>query len=362
MLKCEVLASTREAGEDMGIPLAAGKASDFESALKDLVASGKVEALKGERLYVTGIIMGHETEVKAEYEAILERNGISPRDLQVVVLSAPESVIKQSAVTSARDAWHRLRYLFPSLRRDFEKPLPGEIVSGILTTVPVEIPNVFYLMATMPAPEAQMVIAIHSATLLAYTIFSKAMINWLLRPGTTKAELFLKQCALSMPFILNYKIFGNFSKIMAAIQARGYGVLLSQGPEKVSEFLASDGMTMVLQTLFYGTVMTRRFGAWMDSQKNESRKVASRVIRPVLQAPVLMADAVLLAKASVSKEILFHLGSMNFNSGHAELVGLTILGATLFHPKVLDATFAPYFYLKELKDRIRQSILRQREN
>jgi hypothetical protein len=149
---------------------------------------------------------------------------------------------------------------------------------------------------------------------------------------------------------------------MATIQARGYGVLLSQGPEKVSEFLASDGMTMVLQTLFYGTVMTRRFGAWMDSQKNESRKVASRVIRPVLQAPVLMADAVLLAKASVSKEILFHLGSMNFNSGHAELVGLTILGATLFHPKVLDATFAPYFYLKELKDRIRQSILRQREN
>jgi hypothetical protein len=119
---------------------------------------------------------------------------------------------------------------------------------------------------------------------------------------------------------------------------------------------------MVLQTLFYSTVITGRFGSWMDSQMDESRKLASRLIRPILQTPVLMVDAVLLAKASVSQEIVFHLGSMNFNSGHAELVGLTVLGATIFHPKVLDAAFAPYFYLKSLKDRIRQSILRRREN
>jgi hypothetical protein len=304
---------------------------------------------------VTGIEMGEESSIQRQYEAILERHGIKPGSVTVKVLSAPRSLLAQKVTPVLRDAWNRLQYFFPSMKRDFQKPLPMEILTGVMSTVPLELPNAVFLMKNLPHPDASIVLGVHSATLFAYTVFSQTLLNWLLRPGTNRMELFLKQCLMSFPFILNYRVFGHFSELMGVVQAKGYSELIRQSPSALADFVATDGFTILLQTVFYSSVITKGAGEWVNGQIVEINRDAARTMRPVVQAPILIVDALLLAYATTSQNVLFHLGPLDFNDGHALLIGLTGIGWAAYRPAVLDFIgIRPYFAIERLMKRLRE--------
>ncbi|NDG85573.1 MAG: hypothetical protein EBX52_11145 [Proteobacteria bacterium] len=355
MLDCSALLSKQGMGDGVGLPLSTGGLQDFETSLDHLIESEGASALRGSHLYITGIEMGDERAIREKYEAELEVRGFGKGEVTVHVLSAPRSLVAKQIAPALNDAWHRLQYFFPSLKRDFQKPLASEILTGIAATVPLELPNAVYLMKTLPSPDAQIVLGVHSATLLAYTVFSQTLLNWLLRPGTKRMELFLKQCTLSMPFILNYRVFGHFSEILAKIQSEGYSYLANQGPGAIADFIATDGFTTILQTVFYSVVITKGAGEWVNGQIIEKNQAAARATRPILQAPVLIADALLLAYATTSQNILFHVGPLAFNDGHAMLIGITAMGWAAYRPAVLDFLgIRPYFASQKLMARVRE--------
>jgi hypothetical protein len=342
--------------DGVGLPLSTGGLHDFETSLQSLIQSEGLESLTGSHLYITGIEMGDERSIRETYEGVLLQHGIDRNKVTVHVLSAPRSLLARQVTPVLQDAWSRLQYFFPSLKRDFQKPLTAEIMTGIATTIPLEIPNAVYLLKSLPSPDAQIVLGVHSATLFAYTVFSQTLLNWLLRPGTTRMELFLKQCALSMPFILNYRVFGHFSEIMAKVNTQGYSYLVNQGPSAIAEFIASDGFTTVLQTVFYSVVITKGAGEWVNGQIVERNQSAARSMRPVVQAPILIADALLLAYATTSQNILFHVGPLAFNDGHAMLIGLTGMGWAAYRPAILDwIGIRPYFAIQRLMERLKET-------
>ena len=354
MLDCSALLSKKGMSDGIGLPLSTGGFQDFEASLDRLLENEGLQALRGSHLYITGIEMGNERAIREKYESELETRGFQKGEVAVHVLSAPRSLLAKQITPALRDAWPRLQYFFPSLQRDFQKPLASEILTGIATTIPLELPNAVYLLKTLPSPDAELVLGLHSATLLAYTVFSQTLLNWLLRPGTTRMELFLKQCALSMPFILNYRVFGHFSEIMTKIQNEGYSYLANQGPGAVADFIATDGFTTILQTVFYSVVITKGAGEWVNGQIIEKNQEAARAARPVLQAPILIVDALLLAYATTSQNILFHVGPLSFNDGHAMLIGITGMGWAAYRPAVLDFLgIKPYFAFQRWMDRVR---------
>jgi hypothetical protein len=356
LLDCGALLSKAGMSDGVGLPLSTGGLQDFEKSLQAVIQNDGLESLSGSHLYITGIEMGDERSIREKYETILQNHGIESGKITVHVLSAPRSLLARQVTPVLQDAWNRLQYFFPSLKRDFQKPLTSEILTGIASTVPLEIPNAVYLLKSLPSPDAQMVLGIHSATLFAYTVFSQTLLNWLLRPGTNRMELFLKQCALSLPFILNYRIFGHFSEIMAKINTQGYSYLLNQGPSAIADFIATDGFTTVLQTVFYSVVITKGAGEWVNGQIIERNQSAARSVRPIVQAPILIVDALLLAYATTSQNILFHVGPLAFNDGHAMLIGLTGLGWAAYRPAVLDwIGIRPYFAIQNLMNRLKEA-------
>ena len=356
LLDCGALLSKPGMSDGVGLPLSTGGLQDFETSLQAVIRTEGLDSLTGSHLYITGIEMGDERSIREKYESILRDHGVESGNVTVHVLSAPRSLLARQVTPVLKDAWNRLQYFFPSLKRDFQKPLTAEILTGIASTVPLEIPNAVYLLKSLPSPDAEIVLGVHSATLFAYTVFSQTLLNWLLRPGTTRMELFLKQCALSMPFILNYRVFGHFSEIMAKVNDQGYSYLLNQGPSAISNFIASDGFTTVLQTVFYSVVITKGAGEWVNGQIVERNQSAARSVRPIVQAPILIVDALLLAYATTSQNILFHVGPLAFNDGHALLIGLTGLGWAAYRPAVLDwIGIRPYFAVQRLMDRLKET-------
>jgi hypothetical protein len=354
MLECHTFLTRADMGDGVGLPLSSGGLAEFDAELRRTIAAKGVEEFRGSTLYVTGIEMGNEAAIRGQYGSVLEKHGISSADVSIRVLSVPRSLLVKKVTPILQDAWSRLQYFFPSLKRDFQKPLPAEVLTGIASTVPLELPNAVYLLKTLPSPDAEIVLGVHTATLFAYTVFSQTLLNWLLRPGTTRMGLFLKQCLASMPFILNYRLFGNFSHIMERIQAEGFGYLERSGPGAIADFVATDGFTLVLQTVFYSVVITKGAGEWVNGQIVERNLEAARAVRPVVQAPILIADALLLAYATVSTNVLFHVGPLAFNDGHAMLIGVTALGWAAYRPAVLDFIgLRPYFAIKRAWERLR---------
>ncbi len=355
LLECNTLLNPKGMSDGMGIPLSTGGVNEFDAALGRLLETSEPSSLAGSHLYVTGIEMGEESAIQRQYEAILERHGIKPGSVTVKVLSAPRSLLARQVTPALRDAWSRLQYFFPSMKRDFQKPLPMEILTGVMSTVPLELPNAVFLMKNLPHPDASIVLGVHSATLFAYTVFSQTLLNWLLRPGTNRMELFLKQCLMSFPFILNYRVFGHFSELMGVVQAKGYSELIRQSPSALADFVATDGFTILLQTVFYSSVITKGAGEWVNGQIVEINRNAARTMRPVVQAPILIVDALLLAYATTSQNVLFQIGPLDFNDGHALLIGLTGIGWAAYRPAVLDFIgIRPYFAIERLMKRLRE--------
>jgi hypothetical protein len=161
-----------------------------------------------------------------------------------------------------------------------------------------------------------------------------------------------------MPFLLNYDIFGNFSLILHQIQLHGFRYLQQQGPTAIANFATTEGFTTILQTIFYSTVIVKGAGGWVnekDPQKNPTAVPgqfrAARGLKPWLTAPILVADAMLLAYATSSHHVLLHMGPMALNDGHVMFMGMIGVGWATYRPAVLNFFgLKPYLASKKLYD------------
>lgn len=170
------------------------------------------------------------------------------------------------------------------------------------------------------------------------------MLNWLLRPGANKVEGFTKQMALSVPFMVNFNILGNFTKIQNFVIDAGLNGTLQVMPQVLTEFASTQSLTIVLQTLFYQIFITNGIRALETLQKTVNNELAARTITKYLAIPVLALDAVFFAMASSGTgDVLFNIGPMVVNTGHAALAALTMVGIPIAKwPQILQPTVKTY--------------------
>jgi hypothetical protein len=317
-------------------------------AVGDALSRHGAEALRGQSLYVTGVAMGSEKAVRERVAAALSGLGLGERDARVQVLSIPRSW-DAGAWRALRD---RVVYFFPSRTRDFQHPLRDEMIAGAVTTAILEAPNAAYLLTQLPSPDGAIVLGIHAAVLAPYTILQRSMGNWIMR--SKGAESFAKNGLASMPFILNYNVFGHFSAITAFAASAGVSGVLSAVPAQALQFGVTQGLTTALQTAFYSYVVMQGFRGWAASQKTPENAVAARSWVSALLLPWLWIDSVLLTQASTASTVLAKWGPFTLTGGHVALAALLLAGKALVsRPKLLDATLPWYRRLRAALSRLR---------
>lgn len=351
--ECQAALVTADQTDDsVGIPFTARSPEEFHSQVKSAIEKYGMERLKGGTFYVMGVKMQDESRVQNAYDSAARSLGLDQIDVKVVVLSVPSEIIQRDSVDLATDILQRVKYFLPSLKRDYQAPLLREIRAGILSTALVEAPTIYFLHQTMPKLEATLTIGAHVTTLLTLIVFTKTLVNWILRSSYKNEvlayaeRLILKQGLVSTLFVANFNVFGHFTEISNFYQSHGSLETLGAAvPEAVPLLL-----TVAIQNWFYEAVITRGFGGWVNEQVGTENSSDARELRPWLQLPVLIGDALLLAMAS-SKwgGSLLSFGPMDFNWGHAGILAMTISGILFFkkYPSGLNVTFKPFRRLRE---------------
>lgn len=329
--------------DSVGVLLSTGQIDDFETQLDELIATRGEAAALGGQFFITGVPMGKEKQTRDLFETALAKRNLLRGGTKVTVMSIPKAEVTKLVKQTVSAVWDRLKYFMPSIARDYQTPLRGEVTTGIASDIAVEVPNVVFLYNTLPLIDANLAVTTHTVTLLAYIVYGKFMLNWLLRPGTGKIEGFLKSALLSFPFILNYSLFGNFSKIAGFYQQHGWSETLAAFPEQMANFGTTQGLTLFLQVLFYNVVMTNGVGAWQNSQEGTENSRLARTVSNIIRTPILAMDAIALAMAGGNANPLWSMGPFDVNSGHIALVGLSAIGSILyFKPNILNPTLRWY--------------------
>lgn len=326
-------------GDDSnGLRLAASlDAGEVRAAIGALVLEKGESALRGERLFVTGVEMGLEKEAAERVRGYLSEAGVNPENLAVQILSIPRAWAKGSW-PALRD---RIVYFFPSLRRDYQAPLRDEIIVNFVVTAILETPNALFLLSFLPRPDAWLVLGAHAALLTAYNLFQRSMTNWLLRARGT--EVFIKQTLTSLPFVLNYNILGNYSALAAYAGSMGAAAMLGRLPAELLKFAATQGLTLLLQTVFYAWVVLHGFRGWSANQKSPEDSAAARSWVTVLLLPWLWLDSIFLTQAATASAVLGRMGPLILTTGHVYLAALTAAGSVfVYFPRLLDATLPWY--------------------
>jgi hypothetical protein len=325
--------------DSVGIVLSTSDIEDFEKNLDAVVAERGESAVLGGHFYVTGIAMGEERATRSLFEEALEKRKLLRNGTSVTVISIPKKDVAHLAKQTLQAVVDRVRYFFPSIARHYEAPLKGEVTAGLLSNVAIELPNIVYLYNHMPLIDANLAVTTHTAILFSYIVFSKFMLNWLLDPKTTRLEGFFKNALLSVPFVVNYSVFGNFSKIVGFYKDNGWDATLAQFPTELANFGTTQGLTIFLQVLFYQIVITQGLGKWQDRQTGRENSEKARTITKVVQTPILVGDAITLAMAGANAHPLLSFGAFDVNTGHVALAALTLVGSILyFKSSILDPT------------------------
>lgn len=355
MDKCRIMLAPADpiVNDSVGIELLEGSAvtpENLRSRLNELLAQRRKEDLSSGHLFFTGVDSSlDEPEFLAPYREVLDDLGLSDSNLRLRVLSLPKEKYIQLQVKALKAMLARIAYWFPSIKRDYQRPDFEEVASGIAATVAVEIPNVIYLQNTLPTRDFVLTVSTHTFILGLLSVYKKFLVNWLLRPGTSKIEIFLKQASISFPFILNYNIFGKFSEILAFYDANGMQATLAAFPAEMANFASTQGLTAFLQTLFYTVVITHGVRGWENSQQGDESSRLARAVSNYIAIPILAVDAVFLAMAAGTGMDLFSMGSLSINSGHLALASLTALGSALvIWPQILNPTIPMYRLARNL--------------
>lgn len=356
---CKVLLTPEGFGDSFGIPFSTNSVEDFRVQLNEAISLNGLEQFKNGTFFVLGTKMGDEKNLKQRFESVLRESGLFDLGARVRIMSVPSGLVEAESAGIVRRIFERLEYFFPSISRDYQKPLASEVGGGFFTSAAIEVPTILFLHQTMPSPDFELTALTHIVLLGSYTVFSQSMLNWLFRSqmSSTKAqnvELFVKQMALSLPFVLNYQLFGHFGEIAAYLNSYGWNATLAAFPQELARFTVTQGLTLVLQTMFYSQVISKGFGGWINSQNTEYERESARALRPWLQAPVLIADAVILAMAASNTAPLLQIGLFEVNMGHVALASLTATGAYYFSnfSRQLNRTLPLAKFFGELRKKI----------
>ncbi len=328
--------------DGVGVKLASTKIAEFREELPRLIEEYGTDRMQGGVFYITGIKMGHEKETEAGIQSILNENGIQAK---VSALSVPRTEQVAGVLDFMDRARERLAYMFPSKKRDFQKPIPAEVLNGLLVTGVIDAANVVYLFKSgMPMLDATATAMSHVTILAAYTVYSQYMLNWLLRDMSNKRLLLAKQMSLSLPFVINYTLFTQLTHLMSNNPLAD--LTPAQAAASFVGFVATQLPTLYIQTKFYQKVITEGFGSWAGGQQGEARSNSARAWRSWFQAPILALDAILLGWAStgtfkfleVNQDVLGANLNANINAGHVGIAALSVLGVTWFRlaPRGLD--------------------------
>lgn len=350
ILSCHTYLAPQEGtlSDTVAVLLSTNQIENFQSQLKKLVVERGLDSLKGGHIFVTGIPMGEEeTQTKLLFENALLEVGLQESEFNVHVLSAPKSLLGKDPESAVKIFLERLRYFFPSIARDYQTPTLAEATSGIGSSVLIEAGNVAYLYQNMPFLDANLTLAGHTAVLTLYSIYKKFLFNWMLRPGGSKVEPFLKQMIVSFPFLLNYNVFGRFSTILNYYHEHGWAATTAQFPYEVANFASTQGLSTFLQTVFYTIVISGGVRAWENGQVGTERAETARSLSNWISVPILALASVSLAMAGSNSQPLMELGPLSINTGHAALLSLTAVGSTLwFWPQSLDPILNVYLKTK----------------
>ncbi len=344
-----LLVPTTFADDSVGIPLSGNTPEEFRASLEALRNSGDLPLLKNGTFFVQGIPVRQARATEYEFRRILASFGLDTRTIHVKVLSVAPKLFEGGVTAAVNNAWLSFLHWFPNFERHYQKPVTAEVVSGLVSAGVIEVPNVVFLFQRMPTLDAALTVATHTAVLVAYSVWKKFMINWLLEPGTGRLAALMKQVAVSFPFVLNYNLFGNFSTIAEFVQIHGWEATVARFPTELANFATSQGLTLFLQTLFYQVTVTHGVRAWENSQINDKDSLTARTVANYTLVPILALDAMALAAASSGGTPWMEWGSLTVNGGHTALAGLTAAGFTLWiWPNVLNPTIRIYRSIEPL--------------
>ncbi len=334
----------------VGIPLGTHSEGDFKNSLTQIVQLKGKESLRNSKIYILGVQMGQERIASEHYQRLVEELNLPNLNLQIIVLSVPKQMLLELSIENAKAVYQNLHYFFPSLKRDYQTPTWGEVTSGFNANLLIEIPTIAFLFQNMPTTDASMTAISHATLIGSYIVFQKTLGNWINRAGTSNRSAFLKQASLSLPFILNFNVFGNFSQIVNFVNTNGYEAAVAQFPHEVANFVTTQGFTLFLQTLFYTVVMSRGIRNWVNMQSGTENVRVARIVSNYNSIPFLALDAVFLAMASTNHSPLMSVGYFDVNMGHLLLAALTAAGAILaVKPSLLDPTIGWYRSYERLK-------------
>ena len=342
--------------DSVGIPFQINSPESFKEQVEVAITKYGLEAFRDGTFFIRGIPMHREKEVKSQYNTLLNELGLKGVNAKIKVWSVPSNLIEEGSVSLARSALQKLKYFAPSLDKDFQKPQLGEVFNGLGVTVAIEAPNVYFLLSTMEPLNAWTTVTSHAMIIGGLTVFTKTVNNWLQRtnyPGEQQTkknvELFFKQMLLSLPFAASYSIFGHFSEILNFYSANGWVSTLAAFPNELASFVTTQGLTLAIQTLFYSQVITNGFGKWVDNQVGEEKTKWARTLRPLLQGPVLVADAIFFAMAASNwGEPILTLGPSEINWGHVGIIALTGAGVAVFNREKIAQGFKSFVYFVRL--------------
>lgn len=327
--------------DSVGIPLGGVDAELFRTQMLKVINS-RPEALNGAVVYVAGVDLQHEKQTKAEYENVLVDLGLTPEQVKIKILSIPKLEVEKGVQHTLKYVFQKMVYWFPSIKRDFQKPDRNEVISGLISTSIVETGNITYLMTSLPTPDAYLTVTVHLITKLSMTIFQKFTFNWMLRPGSSKFELFSKQLFFSLPFIINYNVFGNWTAISKYVSTHGMVAAVERFPTELASFGTTQGLTILLQTFFYAVVNTKVIGGWEMRQHGTQNSNNARVVRNIARIPSSFMNAIALAIAGgVGASTVASIGPLQLNNGHLYLLGMTV-GGVIFYKLSLDPMLSLY--------------------
>ncbi len=412
------LESIGRASDGIGYRISSNNVEDFKNSLEKLIEIHGIEKLNSSRFYATGIAMRKGSEHKRALEEILKKAD-APESAKVMAITVPGHLVNEGATNFIKNTFEDFVYNLPLPSRFYQKPLKEEVVAGFKGMTPIEVSNTVALYSTVPFLPGHSFMDVHITSinhgiiLSIYNIYQKWMVNWLLSPGETYVEkyvrnksrelgvwlaktfskenlnnpkllhrllteklpawgqrfsvydtkLFAKQMMLSMPFVTNFKIFGNYSQLSNFFIEQGLPTA-TQVMEEMGSFAMTEGLTIGLQTYFYKVTQTQRIMGWLQTIKEEKRSMLAREFVNYVKIPILLLDSVVLFFASsgalpltdiipvIGEHLILKtsIGTFEPNLFQLGLVGLTVWGNKWYSNAYLNRKFGKFIANRRLKE------------
>jgi hypothetical protein len=324
---CRVLLSPNESGrpnDGVGIPIGVGHdVASVRKALEHVVRERGRDILRGAHLYITGVPMGREKTFHTQYSQVLTDLDLQSHGLEIKILSIPRADLRKGLVQSLNLFWQKFRYSFPSLARNFQRPLPEEVTTNLISDAIIESPNFIYLFSALAPLDAGATVIANSLVLMTYDVFSQTVVNWL-NQSPQRWQKFVKQMAMSVPFVMSYSVFGQFSDLLRFIDTHSSVEIARAVPGSLATFAGSQGLTVFLQTAFFATVIAGGLYKWQGRQVGEVDQRDSRTVVALAKFPLLIPDAFLLGLAASPTTPSVDLGPLQLNVGQAALALYTL--------------------------------------